>query len=44
MSTKDQFNYYREIQDDYLQDIDLNGGMLLEFEKLNIGTGFKNKT
>lgn len=35
MTTKETANLYREMQDDYLQDIDMGGGLFLEFEKVS---------
>lgn len=33
MNTKETYNHYRHIQESYMTDIDLSGGMLLEFQE-----------
>lgn len=35
MRNKEMLNSYKELQEAYLIDIDMSGGMLLEFEQLN---------
>ena len=40
-TTKEQAHLMQELQEDYLNDIDLSGGILLEFEKFNVMSKYK---
>ena len=37
MKTEEYAHLYSEMQEDYLNDIDLSGGLFLEFEKVSPG-------
>lgn len=43
MSIKEEANLYREMQEDLLIDMDMSGGLMLEFEKITPKNGAESK-